>query len=161
MGKGTKPAASALDVAAMAINQGQAVPVGEIRATMEQGIETLDGQPMDKLREIMADEAFMNEIVEIRIHKTSDKNAPVMAMPQVNGVNQPIFRSVTTPVKRKYVEALARARQTDYEQTIPDASSPDKMMMVPSTVLAFPFEVIRDANPLGRPWLERIMQEAA
>ena len=161
MGRGKQ---SSLDAASIPINQGAPKPLSEIRADLSQGIDTLegvDGFTDRQYQTLMEDEAFMNEIVMIRIHTTTDDNAPKMAMPQVNGVNQPIFRGVPTPVRRKYVEALARAKETKYSQSVPNPAEPDKINMVPTTSLAFPFEVIEDRNPRGRPWLERILKEAA
>ena len=161
MAKGNK--GGAVNAAELPINQGRAAQVGEIRDTMSAGqpeIEVIEGNSDAELRRIMADESFMNEIVTIRVATTTDKNAPPMAMPAVNGVNQPIFRGVPTMVKRKYVEALARARETTYQQ-VADPASPDKITMVPNTVLSFPFEVLQDQNPKGRAWLEKIMAEPA
>lgn len=153
-----------LNAAEIPIPAGKAHIVGEIRESAAEGIETLEvpeGASEGQLRQLMEDEMFMHEIVHIRIQTTTDKNAPVMALPQVNGVNQPIFRGIVTPVKRKYVEALARAKQTDYTQTVDDPRSPDKITMVPNTVLSFPFEVINDPNPKGRAWLESVLRAAA
>lgn len=155
--------ARGVNAAELPINQGRAAQVGEIRSTMGAGYEEIDvveGYSDAELRKIMEDESFMNEPVTVRIATTTDKNAPPMAMPQVNGVNQPIFRGVPTTVKRKYVEALARARETSYQQQA-DPNSPDKIDMVPTTVLSFPFEILRDNNPKGRAWLEKVLAEPA
>ena len=58
---------------------------------------------------------------------------------------------------RKYVEALARSRVTNYEQVVLNPSEPDKISMNPISQLTYPFVVREDRNPKGRAWLEAIV----
>lgn len=100
-------------------------------------------------------EAFMHEPVEIFVHKGREKDADPFAVPNVNGINQPILRGQWIPVKRKYVEALARAHTITYEQVIEDASKPHASKMVPRAVPDYPFDV-RDDSRRGKKWLDSI-----
>jgi len=113
----------------------------------------------DLFKDAIEMEAFMNEIVTIEIQLDGNENSPDMAIPNVNGMNQPILRGVPSKVKRKYVEALARAKITTYRQETPDASKPEAIQMVPTPSYAFPFSVLHDPNPKGPAWLAAIKNE--
>lgn len=110
------------------------------------------------LAKLARDEAFMNEIVEVYLHKTTDKNASTHVLLNCNGVNQPVFRGVKTPMKRKYLEILARMKEATYEQ-ITHPIELDRYEMQETVANAYPFVVHRDPNPLGSAWLENIMAE--
>jgi len=101
---------------------------------------------------------FMNEIVIVKLHKTTDKNAATHVILSVNGMTQPVFRGVPTPLKRKYVEVLARMIESTYEQN-QHPTDLERYDMVETAALAYPFEIIRDDNPIGREWLDHIMAE--
>ena len=106
-------------------------------------------------------EAFMNEIVYITVPSTGDEEELQVIAVGVNGVNQPIVRDVSTPVKRKYVEVLARAKETKYKQIQADMNDPASLVMVPKTALAYNFTVDRDDNPNGKAWLRDILKQPA
>lgn len=106
-------------------------------------------------------EVFMNQKLEIIVHKSSDKEDVEVVTPTVNGKNQPIFRGVRCLVRRKYVEALAHSVIIRFEQRTPDASRPDKIQMVPVPTLTYPFAVYHDPHPNGRQWLDAMLQQAA
>lgn len=101
---------------------------------------------------------FMNEIVIVKLHKTTDKNAASHVILSCNGMTQPVFRGVPTPLRRKYVEILARMVESTYEQQTDDRDR-ERYTMIETAALAYPFEVIRDDNPLGREWLDHILME--
>lgn len=131
--------------------------IGEIKTA---GVEIESVSATDKeLRKIAADEKFLNEQVQIRIHEDATEGALDIITPNVNGVNQPIVRGHAVWVKRKYVEALARSISTGYKQVTPDPRNPDDIRMVPKTVPSYPFEVLQDKNPKGRAWLEAILHQ--
>lgn len=111
--------------------------------------------------EQMALEMFMNEIVTIVVAESADEEALPIVTLTVNGVTQPIMRGIATPVKRKYVEALARAKETKYKQALADHNDPSSITMVPRTALAYPFSVEKDANPNGMAWLRDILKQPA
>lgn len=109
----------------------------------------------------MAEEAFMSETMVIRLAETTDENARPYADFSVNGVNQPILRGVETRVKRKFVEAMARCKESKYTQKTMNPMEPDRIEMNQRTAAVFPFEVLEDKNPKGRAWLNAILLEAA
>lgn len=106
-------------------------------------------------------EAFMHQELTIVMASGSGKDewANPVEVPSVNTVNQPIIRGAECRVKRKYVEALARCRYTDYEQNVHDSSKPENIQMEPVTSLCYPFTVIEDPHPNGREWLKAILAE--
>jgi len=101
---------------------------------------------------------FMNEILTIVVHQSSEEGALDFAPVQVNGLNQPMLRGAESKVKRKYVEALARCRTTKYVQQTIDPTRPENIQMISKTMLSYPFAVINDpAGEAGRRWLEAIV----
>lgn len=133
-----------------------------------QGIEILDDEPVVEtvaeskdFRQLAADEAFMNELVTVVIHSTTDENQAPHIIVNCNGINQPIIRGYPTQVKRKYVEILARMKETKYTQRTPNPAAPDVSEMVARSGLAYPFEVTDDKNPRGRAWLQNVLAEPA
>jgi hypothetical protein len=104
-------------------------------------------------------EKFMHEDLVIMVHPTGEEGSYDMVPIQVNRINCPIQRGVPVVVKRKYVEILARCRNTKYHQRLTDPGRPDAMVMEEKTVLSYPFAVIEDKNPRGRVWLEAILKE--
>jgi len=134
-----------------------------------QGIELHDDQesvvPVAgniDFRQLASDEAFMEERVTIMIHPTTDENQPNHVILNVNGVNQPVVRGVPTTIKRKYLEVLARMKETKYSQPQRDMANPEYGNQVMGrTALVYPFDVHEDANSKGRAWLQNIMAEPA
>lgn len=111
-------------------------------------------------KDLIESEAFMNEELTITIASTTNENDPPYACPSVNGTNQPIARGVPTKVRRKYVEVLARARETKYTQ-MQNAHEPDKPIMQVREALVYPFTVDHDPNPKGHAWLRQVLAEQA
>ncbi|MCP3683285.1 MAG: hypothetical protein GY861_11405 [bacterium] len=137
---------------------GQAPPIGGHELGQDtRGIEPVAASDLIKFAEL---EEFMNDILTINVHPTSDKEQNPVIIPSVNGVNQPIIRGRDCRVKRKFVEALARNRHTGYEQSVPDVTKPHKYVMVPSMVIKDPFVVKHDPHSRGSEWLSRIVNEA-
>lgn len=137
-------------------------PIGldEIRAKAHGALDVADSVILSKALsdEELKLEMFMNERVIIVIHESPNEEDLPVVCPMVNGVGQPIVRGYPTPVKRKYVEALARAKETRYKQVQMDANDPSSLKMIPRTVLAYPFAIERDDNPNGRAWLRDIIR---
>ncbi len=111
------------------------------------------------LKKMLKEEAFMEEPVVVMIHPTTNENEPPYAHLNVNGFNQVIPRGQQVPIRRKYLEVLARMKETRYTQVVPNPSEPDRSQMVARHGLAFPFQVIEDKNPKGRAWLDHILAE--
>ena len=110
---------------------------------------------------LASSEAFMNELVTVMVHPSTDENQPPHIIVNVNGTNMPIVRGVPTQVKRKYVEVLARMKETKYNQVTPNPASPDVSEMRARTALAYPFDLVDDSNPKGRAWLQNVLAEPA
>ena len=132
------------------------------------GIEILDDTPtidpvsqVADLRELAASEAFMNEMVEVMVHSSTDENQAPHVILNCNGTNQPIMRGVPTRVRRKYVEILARMKETKYSQVTRNPAAPDQIDMIARHGLAYPFELMHDDNPRGRAWLANVLAEPA
>lgn len=133
-----------------------------------QGIEITDDAPVVEtvaesrdFRQLAADEAFMNELVTVMVHSTTDENQAPHVIVNCNGTNQPIVRGVPTKVRRKYVEILARMKETKYTQVTPNPAMPDVSHMQARHGLAYPFDLIEDNNPRGRAWLQNVLAEPA
>lgn len=111
------------------------------------------------LKKMIKEEKFMEEQVVVKIHSGNNENDAPYAHLNVNGMNQIIPRGANVPIKRKYLEVLARMKETRYRQVTPNPSEPDKWAMVATHGQVFPFVVIEDKNPKGQAWLEHIMSE--
>lgn len=133
-----------------------------------QGIEITDDAPVVEtvaesvdFRQLAASEAFMNELVTVMVHSTTDENQAPHVIVNCNGTNQPIIRGVPTKIRRKYVEILARMKETKYTQHTPNPAAPDVSELRARHGLAYPFDLIDDANPRGRAWLQNVLAEPA
>lgn len=114
------------------------------------------------LRKVLSDEAFMNEVLKVYVHPTADDSAVTHFILNVNGTNQPVFCGNITPMRRKYVEVLARMKETKFSQPPQNMSNPEASnALIPRTIQVHPFDVRHDPNPLGRAWLSQILSEAA
>lgn len=111
------------------------------------------------LKKMIKEEKFMEEVVTVMIHPGNNENDAPYAHINVNGMNQIIPRGKNVPIKRKYLEVLARMKETRYQQVTPNPSEPDRWAMVAKHGQVFPFVLVEDANPKGRAWLEHIMNE--
>lgn len=133
-----------------------------------EGIEIHDDAPDVQLvsenrdfRSLAADEAFMNEFVVITVHATTDENQPPQVVVNCNGTNTVIVRGIPTRVRRKYVEILARMKETKYSQSTPNPAAPDQIEMRARHGLSYPFDLTEDENPRGRAWLQNVLAEPA
>ena len=133
-----------------------------------EGVEIIDDAPVVEtvaeskdFRQLAADESFMNELVTVMVHATTDENQAPHVIVNCNGVNQPIIRGVPTAIRRKYLEILARMKETKYTQVTPNPAAPDVSEMKARHGLAYPFEVVEDNNPRGRAWLSNVLAEPA
>lgn len=121
----------------------------------DQLLEPVVNQEFD---ETIAQEAFMNEMVDVTLGSTTDDNAAPHVTFSVNGRNQTFFRDIEVTVRRCFLEVLARCKETKYTQKT-DPFDPTRTEMVPRTVFAYPFTVA-DRNPKGRAWLAAVKLEA-
>lgn len=133
-----------------------------------QGVEVLDDTPVIEtvsenvdFRTLASNEAFMNEIVTVLVHSSTNDNEAPHIIVNCNGTNQPIVRGMPTKMRRKYVEILARMKETRYNQITPNPAAPDVSQMQARHGLVYPFELLEDANPRGRAWLTNVLAEPA
>lgn len=142
-----------IDTDEVGVGQLQAKALDEVRVHAPTDIEVESKFDEDA----MALEKFMNETVKIRVHGSPEEGALPVISVIVNGMIQPIPRDIEVDVKRKYVEALARAKSTSYRQ-VTNPIDPSDIKMVPTTVLSYPFTVVEDSNK-GKAWIRKILAQ--
>jgi hypothetical protein len=103
-------------------------------------------------------EAFMQEEIVIRLHPTSDKNAPPVVPVGCNGEQVWLPRGRPISIPRKFIESLARYETSFTSVRTQDPNADEGFVNKASAAQPYPFSVIRDENPKGRAWLERIMR---
>lgn len=114
--------------------------------------------PSDQL----AAHAFFEEVVEVEITPTDNPRAEQVINLCCNGINQFMIRGVKTPIKRKFLEILARAKtETIATPEFIDGNGDRSTRVVKSQGLRYPFRVLRDDNPNGRAWLENVLIQGA
>jgi hypothetical protein len=136
----------------------------DVVAGMEINDDTPTIEPVTAVKDfaqLASDEAFMNELVTVMVHQTTDENQAPHVIVNCNGTNQPIIRGVPTKVRRKYVEILAHMKETKYSQHLANPSVPDSIEMIARHGLAYPFDLIEDDNPRGRAWLTHVLAQPA
>jgi hypothetical protein len=103
--------------------------------------------------------AFMDEFVEVIIPKTGNAHEEQFIDVGNNGRPQLIERGVWTKVRRKYVEVLARAKK-DYITTpeYVDFQGNRAAKISKTPALLHNIEM-RDRNPDGYAWLQRVLGE--
>lgn len=104
--------------------------------------------------------AFLEEKMDVMVHESADPNAEPVVETWVNGVAQRFIRGQTQTVKRKYVEVLARAKNTGImTKEVVDYEGARTTAIVKHTALKYPFSVVRDENPRGATWLKQVMSQ--
>ena len=116
---------------------------------------------------------FMEEPVEILIHPSREKNAPLVVDMWVNGKGAEFFTAgrwveanclpVNMPVitKRKYVEILAMSKMDTVTTDVGDATvERPHNRVVRQTSSTQAFSILNDRNPKGGEWLRTVMQRA-
>lgn len=101
---------------------------------------------------------FNEEIIEVMVHESADKNASMIVETWVNGVPQRFIRGVPIKCKRKYVEVLARAKNIGITTDAGRKDSGEAYTNIRRTsALMYPFSVLSDENPKGRAWLKSLI----
>lgn len=120
-------------------------------------IEPVEGPDWETKAETLA---FMEETVEVMVAESTDKNDEVIVEVFNGGRAQRFIRGQSQTVKRKFIEVLARAKQTRYRQESYKAhDGSDAIRNIPVTALRYPFQIMHDPNPKGRDWLKRVLSE--
>ena len=126
-------------------------------ALREDGI---DVAPAAGLSDYARELEFMEELVEVEVHESTDPNAEPIIDLYCNGVPQRLIRGVPHAVKRKFVQILANARQTSMTTTTKVDGDNVVNRINKHSALRYPFRVVRDDNPRGRDWLRNTLQAA-
>lgn len=105
--------------------------------------------------------AFMEEKVDVMVHESADPNAEPIVETWCNGVPQRFLRGQVQTVRRKFVEVLARAKNTGITTRADvDRNGNANTAIGKHTALKYPFSVMRDENPKGATWLKQVMAQA-
>ena len=126
------------------------------------GLPHLDPVTEREFKTVAETEAFMNDLLVIEIHTSTDKNAPVVCEVGVNGDKVVIPRGRKVRIPRRFVERLAQSQATSFRQerhANPDAD--EGMVTKRSTAQEYPFSVLKDPSPKGSAWLARVIREGA
>ena len=101
--------------------------------------------PADRMpNKAQADALLMNEeYVEVVVHETTDKTANQLPDIYVNGIPQRFVRGQAQKVKWKFIEQMARCRETTYtQQKYLDDNGTETYRMIPHTALKYPFALV-------------------
>lgn len=124
-----------------------------------------------EFQKLAEDTKFMNETVYVRFLSTGNPNDPTMVELGVNtigangksgglSVRRGYERGRVYPMPRYLLEVAAHAKTTTLEQ-VPDPRNPVEKINVERHSFFYPFECVRDDNPKGRMWLDRVMNDPA
>lgn len=103
---------------------------------------------------------FLEERVIIRVAHSNEAGAEDPVVLYVNGRSCIIRRGENTVVRRKYVEQLLRAKPERVTTRITrDRDDEVRNHVDKRRSLKYPFEMVRDDNPMGRPWYAKILAE--
>jgi hypothetical protein len=109
-------------------------------------------KPVDE--EKLAMLKFMEDVLEIQIHSSTDKTADQVFEVFINNEREVFRRGEAKKVKRKFVEKLALTKVTNYENKEVRSEEGEKAYVYPShTALRYPFSVLFDPHPRGGDWL--------
>ena len=126
-------------------------------ALREDGI---DVAPAAGLSDYARELAFMEELVEVEVHESTDPNAEPIVDLYCNGVPQRFIRGQVQTVKRKFVQILAQTRPTSVTSSVRKEGDQVFNRINKHSAMRYPFRVVRDDNPRGRDWLRNILQAA-
>lgn len=104
--------------------------------------------------------AFMEEQMDVMVHESTDPNAELMVDVYCNGTPQRFIRGQVQTVKRKYVEILARAKQTHISTKVHQDPENVYNRIDKHSALRYPFSVVRDSNPKGVVWIKSVLSAA-
>jgi hypothetical protein len=133
------------------------VPIANVEVIDDTTVDPIVNQEFD---ETILTEAFMDEKMVIEVSPSPNEEDHPCVILNVNGTAHPIWRGYPVETKRKYVEVLARSKETKYKQPPRDMGDPEKgNALVGRTALCYPFQVLEDKNPKGRAWLAAVLAE--
>lgn len=148
----TTPKRPAVDSTNEYLGASQTMEFGVVQDTVSEIIDN----PITDLKAAEM-EAFMNEPVMVTVMSSGKDNEHKFVQVAVNGVIQMFQRDTPIVVKRKYVERLARAKETGYSQDLDHTKGEAMNMLNAQKSLRYPFQVNRDDNPRGAAWLRSVL----
>lgn len=104
-------------------------------------------------------EAFMNETLLIMVQSSGAENETPLVYVAVNGQSMLLPRDEPIRVKRKYVEVLARAKKTEFDQVLDMRMGEEMNRLIAKNSLKYPFTVISDPNPRGVQWVQEVLAQ--
>ena len=119
----------------------------------------IETAPANALSDHAAQLAFLEEKVDVMVHESADPNAEPIVETWVNGVAQRFIRGQVQTVRRKYVEVLARAKNTNVTTKESFRNGERGTDILKHTALKYPFSVMRDDNPKGGQWLKGVLAQ--
>ncbi|OGT57516.1 MAG: hypothetical protein A3E01_08230 [Gammaproteobacteria bacterium RIFCSPHIGHO2_12_FULL_63_22] len=100
---------------------------------------------------------FMEDVLIVNIHDSTNPTDDPTPMVWNDGVSMLLIRGKEQPVKRKFVEILARMKRVTFTQErLPNNEG---YRNVPHSALLVPFAVVSDPNVRGGAWLKAILAE--
>lgn len=103
--------------------------------------------------------AFNEELVQIRLEPSSEKNPPKFEMFANQGIPVWVPYGVPFVLKRKYVEIMARCKHDDISTEIVKHDDSEQNNALRNSRSKYPFSMLRDDNPKGRNWLQNLLME--
>jgi hypothetical protein len=138
--------------------------------TLAQGGPEIEVVQGDKdFRKLAEDAAFMEEMIDIRFLSSGDQNAPKL-IEGLAGTSSPdgktggkttymgFQRGTVYTVPRFMFEIFAHAKISTLRQ-VPDPRNPVEMLQVLEHAFAYPMECVRDPNPKGAAWREKVLAD--
>lgn len=106
--------------------------------------------------------AFMEEEVVVLLNRGREKFAPKHEMFGVNGQTLWVIVGVPTKLKRKFVEVMARSQPMDVRTNSGEEATDAMTFNRTERSLSsnFSFSILKDPNPKGAAWLEKVMRES-
>ena len=122
-------------------------------------VEPADSPHIDK--EKMANITFSRELITVRFHESTEENAEKFVEGWNNGDHMRAPRGENITVERRFIETMMRAKPTRFSQkaVLDDLGKVGGYQEIPHTAIRYPFSVVEDKNPLGRAWLQAVLNE--
>lgn len=142
----------------------------DVISDVQESIIALDDAPILTSQEsYLAELAFMEEPMLIRINPSTEKRPAAVCPCWVNGKGAEMFVNgkwmqngwlpIGTPVmtRRKYVEVLARAKQESVSIRVEEFNGEKLNFADRNPNMRYGFSVLQDQNPRGAEWLTQIL----
>lgn len=107
-----------------------------------------------------ANMAFLEEYVVVNIAESNNPADENPVMLSVNGRSIYVTRGEDTAIRRKYLAQLMRSKPQGVQtRVVRDANGDINNRTVKTSALRYPFSMVRDDNPKGRAWRQKILSE--